>query len=108
LGLLWRWLLLWRLGLRLGLGLGLLLLLLLLLLLALIYTNAKIPRLHKEVPYATGLIHINLHEIACFTSAQLAATSGVLAHKRLLDYQIGFGQDAKRGAKGLLGGCQEV
>jgi hypothetical protein len=70
--------------------------LLLLLLLALIHTNAKIPRLDKKVPYATGLVHINLHEIACFTSAQLAATSGVLADEGLLDYQVGLWQDAER------------
>jgi len=72
------------------------LLLLLLLLLALVYADAKIPSLYKEVPYPTGLIHIDLHEVACLASTQLAAAPGILPHKRFFDDQIGLWEDAER------------
>jgi hypothetical protein len=84
------------------------LVLLLLLLLALVHADAKIPRLYEEVPHSTGLVHINLHEVARLASAQLAATSSILPHKRLLDDQVGFREDAELRAKGLLYRCEEM
>jgi len=78
------------------------------LLLALVYADAKISRLHEKVPYPTGLIHIDFHEVACLTSSQLATTSGVLPNKRLFDNQVRLGEYAERRTKGLLCGREEV
>jgi len=83
-------------------------LLYLLLLLALVHADTKIPRLNKEVPNPTSLIHINLHKVAGLASTQLATAPGILAHKGLLDDQVGLWKDAEGRTESLLCGCEEM
>ena len=79
-----------------------------LLLLALVRADTKIPRLNKEVPNPTGLIHIDLHEVASLASTQLATAPGILPHKGLLDDQVGLWKDAEGRTESLLCRCEEM
>jgi len=80
----------------------------LLLLLALVHADTKIPRLNEEVPNPTGLIHVDLHEVAGLASTQFATAPGILPHKGLLNDQIGLWKDAKGRTKSLLRRCEEM
>jgi hypothetical protein len=84
------------------------LLYLLLLLLALVHADTKIPCLNEEVPNPTGLIHIDLHEVASLASTQLATAPGILPHKCFLDDQVRLWKDAERRTESLLCGCEKM
>ena len=56
------------------------------------------PGLDQEVPHATGLVDVYLHQVSSFSSAKLSTSPGVLSHEGFLDYKIRFRQDTQRRA----------
>lgn len=58
-------------------------------------TDLEKARLHQEIPHSAGLVDVDLDEVSRLPPAQFAAAPCVLAHQRLLDDQVRFGQYAK-------------
>jgi len=58
-------------------------------------SNLEEASLDEKVPYSTRLVDIDLDEISCFSSSELATSSRIFADERLFYYKIRLWQDTE-------------
>lgn len=60
-----------------------------------VWHNLEVPGLYQKVPDATGLVDINLDQVARFPSAEFATTTRILAYEGFFDDEVWLRKNAQ-------------